>query len=382
MSSPAIITGVKPKLKTASPSALGDRTEPVIQTRLAGSGRPRLGFLGVGWIGRHRLEAIAQAGVAEIAAIADPSQDLVEKASGLAPEAECVSGLEELLETGLDGVVIATPSALHAEQSIRALNHGLPVFCQKPLGRSVAETTGVVRVAKELDLLLGVDLSYRFMTGTRLIRDLCREGSLGEIYAIDLTFHNAYGPDKAWFYDRSLSGGGCVIDLGIHLVDLALWCLGCNSATAVAARLFTQGKALSRSHSDVEDFAVAQLELSTGAVLQLSCSWKVSAGCDAIISGHFYGTYGGAGFRNVQGSFYDFSAERFEGTRRTVLSDAAEPWGGRAAVDWAQRLNCRRSFDPEIESVIQVAEALDSIYQSGLDSSSVSAKGERGSPTR
>ena len=368
MSNSPLATGAEPKAKPASTGSLGDLAAPLSATRVERS-RPRLGFLGVGWIGRHRMEAIAQAGVAEIAAIAEPNQDLFAKASALAPEAECVSGVEELVEADLDGVVIATPSALHAAQSIRALDQGLAVFCQKPLGRSAAETTRVVRAAKEQDLLLGVDLSYRFMAGTRLIRELCQDGSLGEIYAIELTFHNAYGPDKDWFYDRNLSGGGCVIDLGIHLVDLAFWCLGCKVAKTATASLFSQGKALRRCQSQVEDFAMAQLQLSTGAVLQLSCSWKVSAGCDAVISGSFYGTRGGAGFRNVNGSFYDFVAERYQGTRRTILSDTPEPWGGRAAVDWAQRLNCGKSFDPEIESVIHVAEALDSIYESGFDNS-------------
>lgn len=364
MSSVAAIPSNAPELAQRLRSS---PEQPLEAMAKDGAGRPRLGFLGVGWIGRNRLEAIAQARVAEIAAIADPSKELVSKAKDLAPDAECASELESLLDMGLDGVVIATPSALHAEQSIRALNHGLAVFCQKPLGRSAAETAAAVAAAKEHDVLLGVDLSYRFMTGTRLIRDLCREGALGEIYAAELVFHNAYGPDKPWFYDRNLSGGGCVIDLGIHLVDLAFWCLGCDSCKTATARLFSRGQPLSRAQSEVEDFAVAQLELSNGAAVQLTCSWKVSAGCDAIISGSFYGTRGGAGFRNVNGSFYDFVAERFEGTRRTTLSDAAEPWGGRAAVRWAQQLAEGGRFDPGIESVNSVAKTLDAIYESSFE---------------
>src|SRR4051794_26117869 len=95
--------------------------------------KPKLGFLGVGWIGRHRLEAVANAKAAEIAVIADPVEENIAAARLLAPDAVCADSLEELLEHELDGVVIATPSALHATQSIEALERGVPVFCQKPL---------------------------------------------------------------------------------------------------------------------------------------------------------------------------------------------------------------------------------------------------------
>ena len=86
---------------------------------------PRLGFLGVGWIGRNRLESLAATGIAEVAAVADVDDALREGAHAFAPEAAAVSSLDELLELDLDGLVIATPSALHAEQAITALERGL-----------------------------------------------------------------------------------------------------------------------------------------------------------------------------------------------------------------------------------------------------------------
>src|SRR4051794_4862592 len=93
-------------------------TRKISQT---GTARPRLSFLGVGWIGRHRMEAIARSGLAEIVAIADPAQNLLSQAAASVPDAALVESLDALLEVGVDGVVIATPSALHAEQAIAAL---------------------------------------------------------------------------------------------------------------------------------------------------------------------------------------------------------------------------------------------------------------------
>jgi predicted dehydrogenase len=324
---------------------------------------PRLGFAGLGWIGRQRMEALARSGLVEIVAVADTVSEAVRDAARAVPGAELVHSFDDLLAIEMDGLVIATPSAMHAEQAEQALERGLAVFCQKPLGRNEAETARVIETARRKNRLLGVDLSYRFITCLRELHGLCRGGELGEIYAADLMFHNAYGPDKPWFYDQKLSGGGCVIDLGIHLVDLAFWNLGFPEVTKVTSHLFSQGKPWHAASGQVEDYGVATLNLKTGATLRLACSWKLPAGCDAIITGSFFGTKGGAAFRNIDGSFYDFEAERFRGTTRQKLSCFLEQWGGRAALNWAEQLARGADFDPEIETLRQVAATLDAIYQ-------------------
>jgi predicted dehydrogenase len=322
--------------------------------------KPRLGFLGVGWIGRSRLDAIAGSGLAEVVGICDPNPALAGEAAALAPRAALVPSLDDLLALRLDGLVIATPSALHARQCLDALRKDVAVFCQKPLGRTAAETREIVERARRGGRLLGVDLSYRHVEAARRVADLARSGALGRIYAADLYFHNAYGPDKAWFYDRALSGGGCVIDLGTHLVDLALWCLGFPRLTGVGSRLFEKGRPL--DGRGVEDYAETRLDLENGAVARVSCSWKLPAGRDALIGAAFYGSEGGAGFHNVNGSFYDFTAERFLGTERRTLAGPPDAWGGRAAVDWTRRLAAGEGYDPACEEFTRVAEAIDAIY--------------------
>ncbi len=324
--------------------------------------RPRIGFLGVGWIGRHRLEAIVATGAVEIVGIAEPSPEAAAAARLLAPEAALLSGLDDLLALGLDGIAIATPSAFHAGQAIRALERGVAVFCQKPLGRTAAEARAVVDAARAVDRLLAVDLSYRFTDAMIRIRDLVRSGALGRVYAADLVFHNAYGPDKPWFYDPALSGGGCVMDLGVHLVDLALWVQDFPEVTGVTSRLFAGGEPLGGRPDRVEDYGLATIDLAGGCVVRLACSWRLPVGRDAAISAAFYGQEGGAALENVDGSFFDFTAERYRGTARETLSGPPDDWGGRAAADWGRCVAAGARFDPEAERLVDVAAVLDRIY--------------------
>ena len=297
---------------------------------------PRLGFLGVGWIGRSRLEAIERADAGVVAAVADPAVD------------GALDSYDELLANDLDGVVIATPSALHAEQAITALERGLPVLVQKPVGRTADEVRAVVAAAERADVLLGVDLSYRHAAAFATAREVVRAGRIGEVIASELVFHNAFGPDKPWFRDPELAGGGCVIDLGIHLVDLAVWTLDLTPSTVVS-RL--QG-------TPVETWATAELDH-----VRVACSWDAHAGRDAWIEATFFGTDGGLRVTNVGGSFYDFRCELLVGTTSEVLADPPDAWPGRAAVAWARRVAAGDRFDTaEAAELVRVAEILDRIY--------------------
>src|SRR5688572_3368119 len=100
------------------------------------------------------MAAMLKTGAIEAAAICDPSPDCAAQAVQLAPNAMLLPSFEAMLSKELDGIVIATPSALHAEQATLALQHGAAVFCQKPLGRSAAAAAAVVDAARRADRLL------------------------------------------------------------------------------------------------------------------------------------------------------------------------------------------------------------------------------------
>src|SRR6266496_4390310 len=125
------------------------------------------------------MEAILATGEAEAVVICDPNMETARQAQRTAPDAKLVGTLDELLALEPDGVVIATPSALHAEQCVHALNAGVAVFCQKPLGRNAAEVEAVLAAAERADHLLRVDLSYRHTATAQAIRERIQQGELG-----------------------------------------------------------------------------------------------------------------------------------------------------------------------------------------------------------
>jgi predicted dehydrogenase len=230
------------------------------------------------------------------------------------------------------------------------------------LGRTAAEVRSVTHAARAADRLLAVDMSYRFTEGMQKIRELAASGKLGNIFAADLVFHNAYGPGKPWFYDPALSGGGCVIDLGIHLVDLALWMLDFPEVCEARSRLLRDGRPL--RPGEVEDYAWGELMLSNEAQLRIACSWNLNAGRDAVIEARFHGTSASAEMRNVDGSFFDFAAELFKGRETRRVSSPPDEWSGRAAVEWVRKLAAGNGFSGSTTGLLQTARALDRLYAS------------------
>ena len=320
----------------------------------------RLGFLGTGWIGRNRMEAMLATGRAEAVAICDPKSDMAGEARAIAPAAVDAGSFEDLLDLQPDGVVIATPSALHAGQCLRAFEVGAAVFCQKPLARTAAEVEAVLDAARASNRLLGVDLSYRHTAAMQAIRERIRSGYLGRVFAADLTFHNAYGPQSGWFWEPELSGGGCLIDLGVHLVDLLLWLFDYPEVPEVRCNLLRDGRPA--RPDEVEDYAAGELRLANGVSARIACSWNLAAGQDAVIDASFYGTEGGAAMRNVNGSFFDFTARLFRGPESELLTAPPDDWGGRAAAQWVAKLAEGERFAGSTDGLLEAARVLDRLY--------------------
>jgi predicted dehydrogenase len=323
--------------------------------------RPRVGFLGLGWIGLQRLRSLVDGQRVQVVGVCDPSGPAREQACALVPQARPCEGYDELLDLQPDGVVIATPSGLHAQQCVRALRRGMAVFCQKPLACSYAETRAVIEAARGADRLLRVDFCYRHVQALQRLREAVRAGDIGRVYAGDLFFHNAYGPNQARTHKQALTGGGCLIDLGVHLIDAAFWIFGSQPILTASSRLYAQGRLLNLPTNEVEDFASCELPLANGLALSLRCSWRTSFGTHARIGIRLFGERGGLAFENLDGSFFDFACHRFRGSESERLAGPPDDWGGRAIAAWADELASSPRFR-SIDELLSVAWALDTLY--------------------
>lgn len=325
--------------------------------------RPRIGFIGLGWIGRKRLEALDPESI-EVAALAESDSTRLLSVAETYPDAVVTRSVEAILDAGLDGVVIATPNGLHAQQAMACLERGIAVFCQKPLATNLADVERVVAAARHSDRLLGIDFCYRHVSGMHELRRRLQAGEIGDVIAVDLTFHNAYGPDKSWCQDRGLAGGGCLMDLGVHLLDLSLWLQGMPPTERVRSRLFAQGVPVQASDA-VEDLAFAEFIQANGAIVRLACSWHAHIGQGAIIQIAIAGTRGGAYWTNVDGSFYDFQLDLIHGTNRERLSgrDTSDDWGPRALQAWIEQLRVSNRFDPQADDIIRSAALIEEVYR-------------------
>jgi predicted dehydrogenase len=180
-----------------------------------------LGFAGVGWLGESLIAELPKSPGLHLAAIQDVNVDLAAQVAARHASLWYGANYDDMLQLAtVDAVVICTPNALHVPQAQAALRAEKHVLVQKPLALSQRDAEKTIAVASECQRLLFVDYTYRFLDTVQALRE-----QVGRPTRITASFHNIYGPgsEKAWFFDSKLSGGGALIDLGVHLLDLALW---------------------------------------------------------------------------------------------------------------------------------------------------------------
>ncbi|MDQ6673353.1 MAG: Gfo/Idh/MocA family oxidoreductase [Chloroflexota bacterium] len=258
-----------------------------------------LGFAGVGLLGQSMLEQLDKVPGLRLAAVQDVNLDLVTQVAERCASPWYGERFEDLISLpDVDAVVISTPNVLHVPQAQAALRAGKHVLVQKPLATSAADARATVDIASALGLVLFVDYSYRMLDTAVALRTALPE--IGAVGAVSAVFHNIHGPRRGreWFTNPSLSGGGALIDLGVHMLDLALWVLGPREARLERADLER------RPGLDVEHSASAELRFDNIPVT-LEVSWDSPRPLTEI-SLTLDGARGQSCWENVGGSFAHF----------------------------------------------------------------------------
>ena len=192
---------------------------------------------------------------------------------------------------GLDGVVVSTTVKSHCEICMAAIERGLHVFCEKPLGMDLAETKAMTAAAEQAGVKNMVAFTTRFVPHAKYVKQLLDEGNLGRAYLMNLSKMAGYAGEQApmrWRYERSLAGAGVLADLGSHAIDLALWYFGPIQSICATLPQFVP----TRPHRDtgapcpcdVDDGAGLMVEFQNGVQGMLHISWSAHKGRSQTLS--------------------------------------------------------------------------------------------------
>ena len=276
----------------------------------------RVAVVGLG-MGKAHLRGYLGSGLAEVAAVCDANEELLKRVGDEFKVERRYTDYGRMLGAErLDAVSIALPNFLHAPFTVKALERGLHVLCEKPMADSVAAAQRMLAAAQKARRLLMINFSFRYIPAARWLQQAVREGRLGRIYYAHSAWLRRRGIPKlgSWFGDRKRAGGGPLIDLGVHRLDLAWWLMGRPRPVAASGATYAEiGPRLARRQRAVfntEDLAVGLIRLEGGQTIMLEASWAANCEKEEQMATDLYGTEGGATYRNV-GEGYDFEALLF-----------------------------------------------------------------------
>lgn len=238
----------------------------------------------------------------------------------------CFEDFHDLLALDdLDAVDIATPNDMHSVIAVAALEKGLHVFCEKPDAVSVVEVQKMQAAAKQSGKHLMVMRNNRFMAGSQFLKQYIADGNMGEIYTARCGWRRRRGiPGKGgWFTTKAKSGGGPLIDLGVHMIDLSMWLMGNPKPVAVSGCTYRKfaddtaqadsehakfGDAVQNGVFDVEDLCMGFIRFENGACMQIEFSWA----SNIEMENKFFdlrGTKAGARYSSVDEKFKIFTEQ-------------------------------------------------------------------------
>jgi predicted dehydrogenase len=233
-----------------------------------------IGVIGCGAVAQlEHIPAIRKLPNAQLLALCDRDKAKLQALARKHEVPHIFENYEEMLELEeLDGVVIATPNYLHAPMTIAALRRGKHVLCEKPMALSAREARDMADAASRFKRKLLVGFNHRFRQDVQILKQFIEGKELGKVFYVKTGWlrHKGDWKPQRWTLQKERSGGGVFLDLGIHMLDLALWLLGnppVESVTASAYHLAPK--------SEVEDSAAAFIKVRGGATIMVEVSWTL-----------------------------------------------------------------------------------------------------------
>ncbi|MGI8914288.1 MAG: Gfo/Idh/MocA family protein [Chloroflexota bacterium] len=335
----------------------------------------RVGIAGTGGIARsvHIPGFQKLADRVEVVSAFDIAADRVAAAGNEFGIPNVFTDYEQMLDgPPLDAVAICTPPNAHVPLTVQAFQHGLHVLCEKPAAITADGAATMVRAAKEADRLLMIGFQHRFSRPEKALKRIIDGGELGEIYySRALSLRRRGIPGWGLFTNKEISGGGPMMDIGVHVLDQTIYLLGNPMPVSVFASTFRKLGTRSGFNSfgpwdpakfEVEDFATASIKFAGGSTMLLEASWalNIPASAHNVL---LCGTEGGA----------ELNPLKIYTERHGMLFDMTPPDAGQRGADSTQDekiahfVQCIEEGRPPITTpseIINVALILDAVYRS------------------
>lgn len=332
----------------------------------------RIGVVGLGMGIHHIMNYRTHAGC-EVVALMDTDSNRLAEVSEKFQVPNCYTDMKQMLkQENLDLVSVCTPNKFHKPLTIQALESGCHVLCEKPMAMNSREARAMLEAAKVANKRIMINFSYRFTEQATALKKQVESGVLGDIYFGRTVWHRRRGLPGfgGWFGTKALAGGGPLIDLGVHRLDLALWLMGYprpvwvmgSSYNHIASELAER----SNKHFDVEDLAVGLIRFENGATLEIEASWAANIAENELMETRLLGTKGGLLQKN-RNEGYEMDAEMFverEGSQFDLKLHPPVPSVQNPQFHFVDAILNNRPHIATGEEGLIVMELLDAIYRS------------------
>ncbi len=253
-------------------------------------GSIRLGMIGAGQIAVFTAREFRRHAACNVIAVADPNQERAAELAAMVRAGHVHTDVGALLgRDDIDAVYIAVPNAYHEALACQALAAGKHVLLDKPFALNAGAARNVIDAAEAAGRTLMLGMNQRFERNVQRARGLMAEGRLGDIYHVKAFWRRRSGIPRmgSWFTSRSAAGGGALLDIGVHVLDVALHLLDDFEPASVSGATFTRfghrglgeggwGRSEREFDTfDVDDFATALIRLRGGAVVSLEAAWAI-----------------------------------------------------------------------------------------------------------
>ncbi len=249
----------------------------------------RIAVIGVGAQGRHHINECRKIADIELVAVCDnqPAKlDAVKAEFGI-PHA--FGEIDEVLSAKeVEAVIIALPNYLHAPVTIKALASGKHVLVEKPMALNPAEAKAMIAARDKAGKLLLVGQNNRFRPEMGIIKEKIDNGELGEIYNAETSWWRRRCGQRGWFIDKKRSGGGALLDIGVHALDVCWWLMGCPQPEYVLGMTYSKFGSIIKSRPTVygdyepnteftvDDMALGLIKFTDGRTLYAGASWAAN----------------------------------------------------------------------------------------------------------